>query len=198
MELDKIAPALLQAQWAIKAAKKDAQNPHLKNKYADLASVFEACKVPLNEAGIVIVQGMIVRDGRNVMVTSLVHESGQYITAEAFLPDIDQRGINAAQAMGSAISYMRRYQLSAMAGVLQEDDDGNAVSQPEKPIEPTITFDALRDKINEAKALPHLANLWTKYAPDMAKMSEQERKDLAMIKDTRKAELQDAARGEGK
>jgi hypothetical protein len=196
-KIDKIAPALLKAQVAMKGAKKDKVNPHLKNAYADLASVFEACKEPLNNEGIVIIQTMGVKDDRNALGTVLMHESGQWISANALLPAIDQKGINAAQAMGSAISYMRRYQLSAMAGVLQEDDDGNAAGEK---AEPPITCQELMSKITDAKAIPHLANLWKKYEQDMGRMTEQERKDLAVMKDSKKAALQaakDAERGEG-
>jgi hypothetical protein len=71
-----------------------------------------------------------------------------------------------------------------------------ALPKGEKP-EPPITCEALMTKITDAKALPHLANIWEKYGPDMAKMSEQERKDLAIMKDSKKVALktaQDAGR----
>jgi hypothetical protein len=167
-KIDKIAPALLAAQRDIKGAKKDSVNPGLKNKYADLASVFEACKKELNDNGILIIQPMGVVDGTSTQRTVLLHESGQYMASEAFLPAIDpNKGINAAQAMGSAISYMRRYQLSAMAGVLQEDDDGNAAGQkaePVKAIEPNAVETAkakeIAENLKEATNTPHLINKW--------------------------------------
>jgi hypothetical protein len=199
-KLDQIAPALLEAQKVIHGAKKDSENPFLKNKYADLESVFKAVKVPLNDNGITIIQGMGVNDGKTTMQTVLLHISGQYIAAEGFLPPIDPKGINAAQAMGSAISYMKRYQLQSITGCVGEgeDDDGNAVGEQVKP-EPSITCEELMGKITDAKAIPHLANLWKKYADDMGRMSEQERKDLAIMKDSKKAALQAAAaeKGEG-
>jgi hypothetical protein len=214
-KIDKIAPALLEAQKVIRGAKKDAENPFLKNKYADLASVFEAVKAHLNAQDIIIIQGMGAVDGKTTMRTILMHTSGQYIAAEGFLPPIDPKGINAAQAMGSAISYMKRYQLQAITGCVGdgEDDDGNAAGHPEvKSVEQgfvdgmnkiaqlTITCEELMGKITDAKAIPHLANLWKKYADDMGRMTEQERKDLSIMKDSKKAALkaaQDAERGEG-
>lgn len=196
-KIDKIAPALLAAQKTIKGAKKDSTNPHLKNKYADLGSVFDACKDELNAQGIVIMQPMGTQGDRNTLRTLLLHESGQYFAAEALLPNIDQKGINAAQAMGSAISYMRRYQLSGLAGVLQTDDDGNAAKQPEpepgKAAEPSITLDALLDKIAEAKAMKHLKNIWDKYGADMAKFSPPVQAELAKAKNDKKMEIAKAA-----
>jgi len=209
-KVDKIAPALLAAQKVIKGAHKTAENPFLKNKYADLASVFVAVKTHLNDNGITIIQGMGAVDGKTTMRTVLMHESGQYIAAEGFLPPIDPKGINAAQAMGSAISYMKRYQLQAITGCVGdgEDDDGNAagVADPKPQTvtgsvgpEVPITCEELMTKITDAKALPHLANLWKKYEQDMGGMSEQERKDLAIMKDSKKVALKaamDAERGD--
>jgi len=73
--------------------------------------------------------------------------------------------------------------------------------KPEDKLEPPITCQELMDKITDAKALPHLANIWEKYTPDMEKMTEQERKDLAIMKDSKKLALkaaQDMASEEGK
>lgn len=218
-EIDQIAPALLAAQIAIKGAKKDAVNPHLKNKYADLASVFDACKAELNENGIAIMQVMGVRDGRNVLITTLVHASGQYFSSEALLPDIDQRGVNAAQAMGSAISYMRRYQLQSIAGIIQEDDDGNAAGKPkeaEKPAtkepeaKPPLTFDEMLEKMETSDNLFHMKKRWEnpQFIAGFALLSDeqkaevtQKKKDMKVFHELSskpKSDLEkDAERGEG-
>jgi hypothetical protein len=73
------------------------------------------------------------------------------------------------------------------------EGEGGAAPQLDEP-EPPITYEELSKKIVEAKAIPHLANLWKKHAEAMGKMSEQERKDLAILKDTCKNKLADAAK----
>ena len=80
-----------------------------------------------------------------------------------------------------------------------EPKDSENDSPEVAPPEPPATFDELCKKITDAKALPHLANLWKKHEAAMGKMSEQEKKDLAIMKDSKKAALQvamDAGKGE--
>lgn len=120
-QIDKIAPAFLLAQKAIKFAVKDAQNPHLKNRYADLPSVIDAVKQALNDSGIAIIQtaGDLI-EGKMVLSTVLMHESGQWFRSDTTMPLTKQD----AQGYGSAVTYARRYALSAMTGLYQDDDDG--------------------------------------------------------------------------
>jgi hypothetical protein len=123
--IGKIAPSLLQAQKAIRFAVKDATNGHLKNKYADLSSVIDAVKGPLNDAGIIFIQSPAPSDdGKLHLTTRLIHESGEWIESTAVTPlqKADPQGV------GSAITYMRRYSLAAITGLYQDDDDGNAAS----------------------------------------------------------------------
>lgn len=124
----KIAPALLKAQKAIKAALKDANNPHFKSKYADLSSVIDAVKAPLNEAGITFLQGVEDAETGVAVETVLMHESGEWISSTIKIPASKQD----AQGYGSATTYARRYGLQAMCGVPAEDDDGNAASKAPK------------------------------------------------------------------
>jgi hypothetical protein len=120
-----IAPALVKAQRAMQAAAKSATNPHFKSKYADLATVIEAVKGPLNEQEIVCLQG-VTSDSTGVMVeTRLQHASGEWIADTLFMPVVQQT----PQAYGSAITYARRYQLQAFVLLPAEDDDGNKASE---------------------------------------------------------------------
>jgi hypothetical protein len=121
----KIAPALLNAQKAITFATKDAMNPHLKNRYADLQSVIEAIKPALNDAGIVFMQSATPSSDEKLhLVTRMIHESGEWIEDEIVIPVVKQD----AQGHGSALTYARRYSLASMTGLFQSDDDGNEVS----------------------------------------------------------------------
>lgn len=115
----KLMPALLKAQSAMGGAKKGASNPFFKSKYADLGAVLEACKDLLNENGITILQP---HAGSNV-VTMLVHESGEYIGSETPIVCAKQ---NDPQALGSAITYARRYGLQSLLSMPAEDDDGES------------------------------------------------------------------------
>lgn len=127
-ELKDLAAALSKAQGEIKAAVKDTTNPHYKSKYADLSSVWEACRAQLSKNGLSVTQGFSHDSGHTLIITTLLHSSGQWI--RSILPVDPQQ--KTPQGMGSAITYMRRYALSAIVGVApDDDDDGNAAS--EKP-----------------------------------------------------------------
>src|SRR6188768_3605798 len=100
-EVDKIAPAFLAAQRAMHAAAKSATNPHFKSKYSDLATVIDAVKGPLNDAGIAFLQSVRNDDSGVMVETFLLHESGQSIADTIYLPVAQQT----PQAYGSAITY---------------------------------------------------------------------------------------------
>jgi hypothetical protein len=121
----RFAGALAKAQREMSGASKDSLNPHYKNKYADLAAVWDACREPLGKHGIAVIQPPCA-SGPNVTVTTMLcHESGEYI--ESDLTMTAQQ--NTPQGIGSCITYARRYALQSMVGIAPEDDDGNAASQ---------------------------------------------------------------------
>lgn len=140
-ELDKLATALALAQRVIATARKDSQNPFFRSSYADLASVWEACREPLTVNGLSIAQfpGFIAGSPPVATVTTvLLHTSGQWMaeTAGAPMPDQTRKDGSVeranAQGVGSAITYLRRYALAAVASVSPADDDGNAASGKDK------------------------------------------------------------------
>ena len=123
-EIGEIAAALSVAQAEINPAEKNATNPHLKNKYANISAIYDAVREVLPRHGLCVVQTMLPTDGTRAHVrTTLAHKSGQWFASECVMP-LDRQG--GAQGMGSAITYARRYSLSAILGVVaDEDDDGN-------------------------------------------------------------------------
>ena len=123
-EINELAAALSKAQGEITGALKDSANPFFKSKYADLASCWDACRAPLAKNGLSVVQGMDVSDGHLYLKTRLLHASGQWVDSTTPITPKD----DTPQAMGSALTYARRYALTAMVGVAQVDDDGNAAS----------------------------------------------------------------------
>jgi len=127
-QITAISKALLKAQKEMEGAKKDANNPFFKSKYADYNAVLEACKGPLNNNGISILQPHRIdnlSDGKSFMVveTILLHESGEFIAGET---KVEVAKINDPQALGSAQSYARRYGLQSILSLPSEDDDGES------------------------------------------------------------------------
>ena len=124
--LGNLAAALAKAQARITTAKKDRENPFFKSSYATLASVWDACRHPLADNGLAVVQTTeIGADSVVILVTRLIHESGEEVVSH--YPVVPTK--NDPQGYGSALTYARRYCLSAMVGVAPEDDDGNEASQ---------------------------------------------------------------------
>lgn len=128
--LDQIATALCQMQGELSPAIKDSENPHLRNKYADLASCWDACRPLLPKYGLSIVQVGESVDGIHYLRTILLHKSGQFLSGTVPLIVGDAKGLNPMQALGSAFSYARRYGLAAIAGLTAEDDDGAGAGHP--------------------------------------------------------------------
>jgi hypothetical protein len=129
--IGELAKALAIAQGEIQNAKKDSENPFFKSKYADLAAVREAIQAPFAKNGLAVSQfpRTVFTDDTTIVSieTILTHASGEWLSGElAAIPTkTDPQGI------GSCLTYLRRYALSAIAGVASEvDDDGNAASQP--------------------------------------------------------------------
>jgi hypothetical protein len=114
-----LVSALVKASAEIKTAKKDAENPFFKSKYSDLPSIVDACKSALLKNNLVVTQSTTLVNGVTALVTTLHHTSGQWI--RGYYPVTAVKAD--PQAMGSAITYARRYALSAIVGVVSEDDD---------------------------------------------------------------------------
>lgn len=128
-QINELAAALAKAQGQIEGAKKSSSNPFFKSKYADLAECWNTCREALTANGISVIQmpEEINENGRLNITTMLAHSSGQYIssTLTMTVTKLDP------QAIGSAITYGRRYALAAMVGLAQEDDDGEtAMARP--------------------------------------------------------------------
>lgn len=117
-----LAAALAKAQADIAGAVKDSANPFFKSKYADLESVWSACRKPLTSNGLSVIQTTLPMKQGLMLVTTLAHSSGEWI--RGYMPILAKD--NTAQSQGSGISYARRYALAALVGVYQTDDDAEA------------------------------------------------------------------------
>lgn len=128
----KLAAALVKAQPAFETAKMDSVNPFFKSKYADLGAVWDAVRPGLKANGLAITQFPTHLEGKPALTTTLIHESGEWM--EATYPLMVPSKDETSQGYGSAVTYARRYGLSAVLGVIADtDDDGNAASKPQKP-----------------------------------------------------------------
>jgi len=162
-EIDKISKALLVAQKRLTIAKKDESNAFLKNKFASLVSVIKAVKGPLNDAGITFIQPPVTLDDKSGVVTRLVHESGQWLEATLLMPLPKQD----PQAVGSAVSYARRYCLMSWLGIPQADDDAE-LAMPErkstkKKAKATPKHAAATKALNATKSMDELKSIWVTF-----------------------------------
>ncbi len=124
--IQNLTKALLVAQTQMGAAVKGSKNPFFKSNYADLPTVMEVIKEPLNNAGIIVLQPAAFVDGRNFIATTLIHaETGEWMQSDTEVVCAKQ---NDPQAFGAAQTYARRFGLQSMLFIPSEDDDGNYAS----------------------------------------------------------------------
>jgi hypothetical protein len=118
----KIYQKIIEAKREIGKVAKNAKNPHFKNTYADLNALIEAVEPILLEKGLMLLQPII----ENKVFSKIIDaESGECVESYIDLP------LSVTpQAMGSAITYYRRYTLQSLLSLQAVDDDGQAASQP--------------------------------------------------------------------
>lgn len=139
--IKEIAKALMLFQTKMDKIKKDATNPFYKSTYASLSTILEHIQIPLAESGLTFSQ---FPDGE-CLTTILMHgESGEFMQAcysvnpvPEYSKEKDKEGnvvfrsasFISPQSIGSAITYARRYALSAILGLNVDDDDANEASK---------------------------------------------------------------------
>jgi hypothetical protein len=150
-QIEVLAAALCKAQAAIEPPVKTEKNPFFKSTYADLAEVWRVIRKPLTDNGLSVVQTASGGEHGSVTVeTLLLHSGGQWIKSES-RGEQSEKGASAVQALGSAITYLRRYSLMAMLGLAPVDDDGNEADKSESPKQPeTADVSAWRKPIIDA------------------------------------------------
>lgn len=146
--MSELIKSLVAARKEIGAAKKENVNPAFRSKYADLGSVIDAVKGPLEAHGLTFVQDIVYRGEMNCVITMVLHESGEKIELAPF-PIIATKPD--AQGHGSALTYARRYSLQTALGVPAEDDDGNAASQPAKKFPSPVASSLEGIQVDKAK-----------------------------------------------
>ena len=177
--ISNISAAMAKAFAKIENAEKNKSNPHFKSKFADLGSVIDAIKPALIENGLWFSQVSYDLDNHAAIETVIIHSSGEYISCGLVSVPVSKAD---AQGFGSALTYARRYSLSAAFGVAPEDDDANAavVAAPK----PKAKIDSALEKLLRSSAtLEELQKHWQSIQPE-------QRLTYQSIKDEMKAKLQ--------
>lgn len=164
----KLSEALCKAQKNFKTALKKKINPYFHSKYADYSEILRCIKEPLNNEGITILQP--IKD--DIVETILLHESGEYILSQTRIYNLS----NKPQDYGSAITYARRYALSAILSIdSDEDDDGNIANGnnqtnqnkpintvPNQPVKKEVTSNGINDTLRIFDLRKRISNLYKK------------------------------------
>lgn len=146
--IGELAKALAAAQAELEPAKRDATNPHFRSKYADLSACWDAVRAPLARHGLAVSQ-LPSLDGDTVRLTTmLLHTSGEFIGSDAAV----RIAKHDAPSVGSALTYLRRYSLSAIVGLSTEDDDGAAAmtAAPQARTQPSQELRAVAAQVERA------------------------------------------------
>jgi len=154
--IKEIAGALSKFQGEVTNPKNSAKNPQFNSKYAPLQDILSLVRPLLSKQGLSILQST-TGDLENVTIsTTLLHESGEFLETEPFILKGEQTARGGAkvlnvQGAGSMITYIRRYQISAILGLASEDDDdGNHAS---KKNENTTLTTIDRNKVQAIRTL---------------------------------------------
>lgn len=119
--------------------------------YADLASIFKIINPLLEKHGLGFTQLIV---GKSVKTILFHFKSAEVIESTTDIPqEVSLKGMNDFQVLGSAITYIRRYSLSSMLGIVTDKDQDGAGEQNKKQIKPWFN----PDTENWKKALAKLA-----------------------------------------
>jgi hypothetical protein len=146
METKNIYQKLHEAKLEIGKVAKNAKNPHFKNTYADLNALIEAVEPILLDKGLVLLQP--IKEGK---VFTIITDITNSYSIESY---IDLTPGLTAQALGSQITYFRRYTLSSLLTLQAIDDDGHTASQPVKQPKKECddkTFEVVKKAILDGK-----------------------------------------------
>lgn len=152
-QINELAAALSKAQAQLDMARKEKINPVHRSKYADLAEIIKNARPILASNDLSISQTMRFRDGKNLMHTRLMHKSGQWVASEMEIGepvqkyDKNKNPMENIQAIGSRITYVRRYQYAAILGTASSDEDDDAETAMQRHIEETQKSEQKIDQI---------------------------------------------------
>lgn len=177
---DTLYDAIFHVQQTAPSIGKSADNPFFKSKYADLPAIWDAIKPILGDAGLFISHTMHTVDGQDFIKTKIIHVASKD-ALESKSKIMLQK--STAQEYGSYITYMRRYAVTAMLGlVTDEDDDGNKATEAQKKQPPKVakpakspleeTASRIAKQLKDAQTPEIVDYVWNGFAKDMAEIKE--------------------------
>ena len=193
-----LAGALAKAQGMMKAALKESENKFFNSKYANLAAVWEACREPLSQNGLAVIQlpySTFDESGEHLFIeTVLAHETGEWVSEAFEIPctGVDKGGQEKfnAQTVVAAITYGRRAGLGAISGVYAGDDDDGETAVGRGQFDETKAVAPRKVKPRQKPGEPapppdstpqHIALLRQEFKNYCQQRSKRENRDLAGI-----------------
>lgn len=129
----KLAKALVGFQAEVATIGTDKKNPFFKNEYATLGQLIEDTKKLREKYGLAVSQIPI---GEGGLITMLLHESGEYLSATSEIRLEAEKGNSLAQSAGKLITYQRRYAYAAILGLVSDKDADGNMKEPTPPPTP--------------------------------------------------------------
>lgn len=162
----------------VKATK---ENPYFKSKYADYNLIVSETRADLAKNGLRVKQAVSNIDGKTAIYTRLTHvDSGEFMATLSPVAHKD----NDPQSQGSGITYGKRYAYVAILDLLvDQDDDGSLAAGLNKKAEEQKAVDDAIAKLQAAKDIDELKNVFIKLGNLVAD------KRVVNAKELRKAEL---------
>lgn len=176
--ITELAAALCKAQAEIEGAEKDAVNPAFRSRYATLGSIWNTVREPLTKHGLCIVQTPTeAQEGHLGLTTTLLHATGQFVsgTIQIPMPKHDPQGY------GSALTYARRYGLSAMVGVCADDDDDAESAMPDRTQPPARPQYNARPQVSQPRPAPTAPKVEEDVPPPIVPPPAVEEKELTPL-----------------
>lgn len=150
---------------SFEALKKSEANPFFKSKYVPLNQILPIVKEKCAEHNFIVYQYPKTAEGKTILTTVIEHKDGRKMEGDI---EIISKDPNDPQKLGAGLTYMRRYSLTCMFGLQEEDDDGQRASTPYKP---------------KPQTLPAKSLLWTKIKKATGKVEPTEEEIIKAISD---------------
>lgn len=172
---DTIHSKLVEFHKRFSGAKKTGKNPHFGSEHFTLDDVVKATTPILTDLGLHVAH--YVEGGE--LVTAIFDVDGNHLFSRMALPQSSN-----PQAIGSAVTYYKRYNLCALLNIAEADDDGNAAAAASKPKTASIeTLAALKVQMDSMEALPDGASDFFKKHPIETLTEEQAKAILKRLKE---------------
>lgn len=137
-EIKTIQEAIAYVQQKMPTLERDAKNPFARSKYVTLDNILKNLVPLASEAGLVIMQNPITPDIQDptgrfayLQIETTLMFKDEKLVFKSYVQPIELKGNNLPQIFGSAVTYLKRYQLVALFGIATgEDDDAQSYNQP--------------------------------------------------------------------